>query len=84
MPEEEEGSGGDWRQLAEAVGYLSAGGFQMAGLTAIGYFAGRWIDGKTHGAGLLTAVLAFAGFGAGVWQMWRALKALQRRQESRS
>ena len=66
--------------MALAAGYLSAGGIQVAGGAAIGHFIGKWIDRRLGWEGVFGVGLAFAGFAAGVYQMWRTIQLLQRRQ----
>lgn len=70
----------EWRKLALVFGYLSAGGFMMVAATGIGFLAGRWIDGKAGSDPAFATILAFTGFAAGVFQLWRFVQLLQQRQ----
>ena len=74
----------EWRRFMLAAGYLSAGGIQVAAAAWLGHFIGGWIDRKL---GVTSAVnfevgLALIGFTAGVYQIWRMIQLLQRRQEA--
>lgn len=82
--EEGETSAADeWRSLAETVAYVSSGGIQIVVASVLGFFAGRWIDGKIGSQLVFTALLAVVGLAAGVFQMMRAIQALQKRQAGR-
>ncbi len=80
-PVEETSAAEEWGRFAVQAGYLLGGGIQMAGSTLIGWFVGRWIDGKA-GTGFVTPALALLGFVAGVYSLWRMLVRLSKRQES--
>ena len=72
----------EWRRVALVAGYLSAGGFQMVAAAGIGYLAGGWIDRRLGLSLVFAAILAMIGFILGVFQMWRYVQALQKKQGS--
>lgn len=78
-PVEETSAAEEWGRFAIRAGYLLGGGFQLAAGVLIGWVVGRWIDGKV-GSGFVTPLLAFLGFAAGVYSMWRMLRRLQSRE----
>ena len=80
--DEETSAAEEWRRMAMAAGYLSAGGVQVAGGAWVGHFLGKLADEKLGWDGVLAVGLAFAGFAAGVYQMYRTIQLLQRRQGS--
>ena len=80
---EETSAAEEWGRYGMAAGYVSAGGMQVVIGALAGYFAGRWLDGKLGWDSILALALAFIGFAAGVYQMWRMLQLLQRRARER-
>lgn len=82
--EEETSPAEEWRRFMLAAGYLSAGGIQVALGAWLGSVLGRLIDRKLGVTGPIGfgVGLAFAGFIGGVYQMWRAIQLLQRRQDA--
>ncbi|HVO31084.1 MAG TPA: AtpZ/AtpI family protein [bacterium] len=77
-PVEETSAAEEWGRFAVQAGYLLGGGIQMAGSTLLGWFVGRWIDGKA-GTGFVTPAAALLGFVAGVYSLWRMLQRLNKR-----
>ena len=61
----------------KAFGRYGSLGFELLGSIAIGYYGGRWLDGKFG-----TSWIAFVGFLVGCYAGFRALwKAAQRMQK---
>ena len=81
---EETSAAEEWGRYGMAAGYVSAGGMQVVIGALVGYFGGRWLDGKLGWDPVLTLGLAFIGFAAGVYQMWRTIQLLQRRNEKKA
>lgn len=81
---EETSAAEEWGRYGMAAGYVSAGGLQVVIGALVGYFGGRWLDRKLGWDSILALVLAFIGFAAGVYQMWRTLQLLQKRAGERN
>lgn len=79
-PVEETSAAEEWRRLGITSAYLFGAGFQMVAGAGVGYLIGRWIDGKMGLGQVFAAGLALIGFALGVWQMFRVIQKLQRRQ----
>ncbi len=79
---EETSAAEEWRRFALAAGYLSAGGIQVAAGAWLGNFVGKRLDGWLGTGGVFAVALAFAGFAGGLYQMWRTIQLLQRRQSN--
>lgn len=75
---EETSAAEEWAKYGMAAGYVSAGGMQVVIGALVGYFGGRWLDRKLGWDSILALLLAFVGFTAGVYQMYRTLQLLQR------
>lgn len=63
-----------WRQVSVVLGM----GFTFAAAVAIGVLLGVWLDGKAGTRPLFTLVLGALGFIAGLKELLRELKRLDR------
>ena len=67
-----------WRQ----IGQFSHIGLEFGIATAIGYFAGRWLDGKLDTAPTFAAILALCGTAAAAMDLYRLVRRIQRENQS--
>ena len=81
---EETSASEEWAKYGMAAGYVSAGGMQVVIGALAGYFGGRWLDQRLGWDSILALGLAFIGFAAGVYQMYRMLQLLQRKTAERN
>lgn len=63
-----------WRQVGVVLGM----GFSFAAAVVIGVFLGLWLDKKLGTTPLFTLILGAAGLAAGVAELLRELKRLNR------
>ena len=47
----------------------------------LGFFAGRWIDGKVHTEPLFTLLGVFWGLGGSFWYLVRKVRELEKKQK---
>jgi F0F1-type ATP synthase assembly protein I len=59
-------------------------GLTFTAAVLIGFFAGRWLDGKVHTEPLFTLVGVFWGLGGSFWYLVRRVRELEKRGENES
>ena len=66
-----------------SVSTVAMSGFEFAAAILLGFFAGRWLDGKIGIAPWGVIVGVFGGAVAGFYSMYRRLMAAQRADDER-
>ena len=74
MPPPESKGRGPWRQL----GFVLTMGFSFAAAVAVGGLLGAWVDSRLGTSPWLTVILIVLGFVAGLLELFRELKNLDR------
>jgi len=65
---------GPWNEL----GRYGTVGIELLVSMALGYYGGRWLDGKLGGTGWVTGIGAFLGVAVGFYSIWRASQSMER------
>ena len=60
------------------VGRYGTVGIELIVSMGIGYYGGRWLDGKVGGRGWITGLGAFLGVVVGFYSLWRTSQMMQR------
>jgi F0F1-type ATP synthase assembly protein I len=60
------------------VGRYGTVGIELLVSMGLGYYVGRWIDGKVGGHGWGTGIGAFLGVVVGFYSLWKASQSMQR------
>ena len=56
-------------------------GLTFTASVLLGFFAGRWVDGKLHTEPLFTLVGVFWGLGGSFWYLVRRIRELEKSQK---
>jgi ATP synthase protein I len=60
------------------IGRYGTVGIELIVSMALGYYAGRWVDGKLGSDGIAAGVGAFLGVVVGFYSLWKASKTMMR------